>query len=81
MVVLKAPLIGLLFLVWYAVRATPDLDEDPPGGDGGSKRPHHPPNLPQRRRRPRGPHGDPAVGPPPPRVRTVVRGRQPERES
>jgi len=75
MFVLKAPLLGLLFLVWYAVRATPDLDDEGPGDDGGSKRPLHP-RPPRRRGRPRGPHGEPAMRPPRPRVRTVLRGRQ-----
>jgi hypothetical protein len=78
MVILKVPLIGLLLLVWYAVRSQPEYDDEPSGGDGGSRRPHEPPRRPHRR--PRGPHGDDAVHPPPPRVRTVARARQPERD-
>jgi hypothetical protein len=78
MVILKIPLIGLLGLVWWAIRQQP---EEAPAGedDGGTKlrpRPHpHP-----RPRRPRSPRRDPhgALPPPaPPRVRSVVaRARQ-----
>lgn len=78
MLVLKIPVIGLLALVWWAVRSQPELEEEPNGGDGGSRKPHDSPRRP--RRRPRGPHGDEAVHPPTPRVRTVARGLQPERD-
>lgn len=78
MVVMKIPLVTLCWLVWWAIRAQPDLEDEPQDGSGGSKRPHTPPRAP--RRRPRGPHGDPAVTPPKPRVRTTAKGRQTERE-
>jgi hypothetical protein len=73
MLILKIPLGLLLWLVWWAVHATPEY-EDAPGGDGGSHDRPHPPRRP--RRRPRGPHGDPAPLPAPPRVRTVVKARK-----
>jgi hypothetical protein len=79
MVVLKIPIFALFFIVWWAVRATPE--PEPVGGDdGGTKRPptpRHPrPALPRSPRR--GPHGAPPASPP--RVRTVVvRARRVER--
>jgi len=79
MLALKIPLGMLLYLVWWAVRQTPEEEHQPHGdGDGGSRvhrRPRHPfPRLPRR-----GPHGDPAPVPPA-RVRTTVaRARTPER--
>ena len=69
MLVLKIPIAGLAWIVWWAV---PSVDDEPvaEGGDGGSPRPRHPrPPLPRRPRR--GPHGTPAV-PAPPRTRTVL---------
>jgi len=72
MFVLKAPILMLLYLVWWAIKAEPVPDEPRIDDDGGSKHPHdrHP-----RSRRPRpprrGPHGDPPL-PPPSRTRTVV---------
>jgi hypothetical protein len=76
MLVLKIPIFGLLYIVWWAIRSTPE-PEPVTDEDGGTKkplapRPRHPhprPALPRNPRR--GPHGAPAV-PPPPRVRTVV---------
>jgi hypothetical protein len=76
MVVLKLPIAGLLYIVWWAVRSTPE-PEASTDEDGGTKqplqpRPRHPhprPALPRPPRR--GPHGAPAL-PAPPRVRTVV---------
>ncbi len=72
---LKIPIIALLTLVWWAVKQTPE----PTGSDGGSpdraqQRPH--PRRPHPRRPRRGPHGAPAMSPPP-RVRSVTaRGRR-----
>jgi len=83
MFVLKLPIFGLLYIVWWAIRSVPE-PEAIPDEDGGTKkplqpRPRHPhprPALPRRPRR--GPHGAPAL-PPPPRVRTVIaRGRRVE---
>jgi hypothetical protein len=69
MLALKIPLIGLIAIVWWAVRQKPE-DDAPSEGDGGVKRqhPHSPKPFPKRPRR--GPHGDPAPLPPA-RVRSV----------
>jgi len=69
MLALKIPLIGLICIVWWAIKQEPD-ETPSSGGDGGVKRqrPHPPKPFPRRPRR--GPHGDPAP-PPPPRVRTM----------
>jgi hypothetical protein len=77
MVVLKIPICGLLYIVWWAIHAEPEpliaTDED-----GGTKRPRNPrprhpqhprPALPRNPRR--GPHGSSAI-PAPPRTRAVV---------
>ena len=76
MFVLKLPIAGLLYIVWWAIHAVPE-PEAIPDEDGGTKkplqpRPRHPhprPALPRNPRR--GPHGAPALAAPP-RVRTVV---------
>lgn len=76
MVVLKLPIAGLLYIVWWAIHAEPE----PAGAtddDGGTKlprtprpqRPHPRPPLPRAPRR--DPHGAPPV-PSPPRTRTVL---------
>jgi hypothetical protein len=75
MVVLKLPIAGLLYIVWWAIHAEPEPVAATSEDDGGSKQPHDPrprhprPALPRPPRR--GPHGTPPV-PAPPRVRTVV---------
>jgi hypothetical protein len=78
MFILKIPLVALLWLVWWAVRATEDAVPEQDGDDGGSKLPRHPRTDP-RRPRTRGPHGEPPV-PAPPRVRTAALAREHERE-
>jgi hypothetical protein len=65
---LKVPLLALCYLVWWAIRQTPEEDEQP-GGGGSKRRPH--PSRPLPRHPRRGPHGDPAL-PAPPRVRPVT---------
>jgi hypothetical protein len=70
MLALKIPLIALLWIVWWAVRAEPETEQRPNGDDGGTKRPRHP-RRPFPRRPRRGPHGDPLPSSPP-RVRTTV---------
>jgi hypothetical protein len=77
MVVLKIPIAALLYIVWWAIHATPE-PAAPADDDGGAKQPqgpHHPrPALPRPPRR--GPHGTP---PAPRRVRKVLaRGRRVE---
>lgn len=70
MVVLKVPIAALFWIVWWAIKATPDLPEEQ-HDDGGAKRPQPPhPRTPPRRPR-RGPHGDPQV-PAPARTRAPV---------
>jgi hypothetical protein len=79
MLILKLPIAGLLWLVWWAVHQDdteePVVRED----DGGSRRRRHHPRPPLPRAPRRGPHGAPAPQPPA-RVRTVLaRGRRLER--
>jgi hypothetical protein len=76
MLVLKIPIVALLYIVWWAVRAEPEIEAS--DEDGGLRRPHGP--LPPRPQRPRrGPHAD-APPPAPARTRTTVaRGRDVQR--
>lgn len=57
MIGLKLPIAALLYIVWWAVHATPD-EEEAPEGEGGTRRPPHP-RRPLPRTPRRGPHGDP----------------------
>jgi hypothetical protein len=68
MLALKIPLAGLIYIVWWAVKAEPD--EASSDDDGGIRRDPRHPRKPFPRHPRRGPHGDPAPLPPP-RVRTV----------
>lgn len=70
MLALKIPLIGLICIIWWAIKQEPDDASPSEGDDGGIKR--KPPHARGPFRRPprRGPHGDPAPLPPS-RVRTV----------
>ena len=74
MVALKLPIAALLWIVWWAVRATPEPETGSEDEDGGIRPPRERPPRPEGPRR-RGPHGDPVV-PAPPRTRTVVRSRE-----
>jgi hypothetical protein len=73
MLALKIPLVGLICIVWWAIKQEPEQPESSDDNGGGGIK-----NLPQDRhpRRPfprsprRGPHGDPPHRPPA-RVRTV----------
>ena len=79
MVALKIPLGMLLYIVWYAIKATPEPvgEDDRDGGIGRPEGPRRPvPPAPRRR----GPHGDPLL-PAPPRTRTAVTARDPARTS
>ena len=71
-VVLKVPIVALLCIVWWAVRAEPQPEEHPSDGGGGSRRERHPRGRPPRPPR-RGPHADPP--PRPPERTRVLRGR------
>jgi hypothetical protein len=74
-VCLKLPLIAACLLVWWAIRQSPETDDAPEGGDGGTKvRPHPSRRLPRTPRR--GPHGDPLPMPPPRVRRVTARGRR-----
>jgi hypothetical protein len=70
MLVLKIPIAALLYIVWWAIRATPELDSDS-GDDGGLHRWPHGPRPPHAPKPRRGPHADPPPAPPA-RVRSVV---------
>jgi hypothetical protein len=75
-VILKIPIAGALWLIWWATRE-PEPEEHPSSdGDGGARRHRHPrgkpPPLPRR-----GPHAEPPPLPPQ-RVR-VVAGKQLDR--
>jgi hypothetical protein len=53
-VVLKIPIAGALFLIWYAVRAEPEMEELPEDGDEDFRRWRRTPTRPRGPRR--GPH-------------------------
>ena len=69
MLALKIPLVGLICLVWWAIKQEPE-DSSQHEDDGGIRRPHPHRRGPSPRHPRRGPHGDPAP-PPPARVRSV----------
>jgi hypothetical protein len=74
MVVLKIPIVALLYLVWWASKS-PEAAEPEPARVPREREPLHPHAHPRRPRPPRrGPHADP-LPTPPPRVRSV-RGRR-----
>jgi hypothetical protein len=69
MLALKIPLVGLICIVWWAIKQEPE-DASSQDEDGGIKRERVHPRKPFPHRPRRGPHGDPAPAPPA-RVRTV----------
>jgi len=70
--ILKIPIVALLYLVWYAIRQPPVPEADQDDGGGARFDPHHPRiNPPQSPRR--GPHADPPHAAPE-RVRVTTRG-------
>lgn len=69
MFLLKIPIAGAIWIVYWAVKQEPDPVSEGRDEGGGSRRPH--PRRPFPRRPRRGPHGDPPV-PSPPRVRSAV---------
>ena len=72
-VILKIPIVGLLTIVWWAVRQPPVAEADRQDGDGGSRHGPHP-----RARPAAAPASRPARRssrrPPPDRVRVTRRG-------
>jgi hypothetical protein len=77
MLVLKIPICALLYIVWWAIKSTPEIEGS--DEDGGAKRwPHGPrPIRPPKPRR--GPHAEPPP-PSPARTRSVVaQGRDTQR--
>jgi hypothetical protein len=69
MLALKLPLAALIYIVWWAIKQTPD-EAAPSDDDGGIKRRPPHPRKPFPRHPRRGPHGDPTPQPPA-RVRTT----------
>jgi hypothetical protein len=77
-VIVKIPIVGLFYIVWWALREPPVPEADPRDGGGGTKRDPHPRIRPPHPPR-RGPHAEPAP-PAPGRVRVTKRGpRVPDR--
>jgi len=75
MLALKVPIAALIYLVWWAIKQTPEETPSSGDDDGGSKRHPRHPRKPFPRHPRRGPHGDPAPMPPA-RVRSLkVRAR------
>jgi hypothetical protein len=71
MVILKIPLVMLLWLVWWSVRQVPDeADAGSSDDDGGGEPPPHRPRPHRPRPARRGPHGSP-----PPAAPARVRAR------
>jgi len=62
LVVLKIPMIGAFFIIWYAIKEEPAPDEEE--ADGGRRGPRH--YGPQRPRPPRRPSGGVGCRPSPP---------------
>lgn len=68
-VILKIPIVAMLWLVWWAVKEEPQPTEEP--DDGGGRRE---PPRPRRPRPPRrGPHGAESVPRSPQRIRARAR--------
>jgi hypothetical protein len=57
MLALKIPIAGLLYIVWWSVRQTPETSHDDDRG-GSDRHPHHPSRRPRPRPPRRGPHAD-----------------------
>jgi hypothetical protein len=70
--VMKIPIVALLYIVWWAIREPPVPATEAGDGGGGSRRDPHPRIRPPHPPR-RGPHAEPAP-PAPERVRAAKRG-------
>jgi hypothetical protein len=71
MFVLKIPIIGLLWIVWWAIHAQPESGDQGPDDEGGSRKPRHP-RPPLRPLPRRGPHHGAQPPASPSRVRAVA---------
>ncbi len=69
MLVLKIPIIGLLWIVWRAIKAEPVVPDDAAADTGGGGFKHPRPRKPRPPRR--GPHAEPLPRPPA-RLRAVA---------
>ncbi|MCX6385672.1 MAG: hypothetical protein NTV40_03385 [Solirubrobacterales bacterium] len=69
MVGLKIPILGLLYIVWWAIRSGSEAVPPASADDGGTKDRHPRPPRPRRPRR--GPHAEPDPASPR-RVRTTL---------
>jgi hypothetical protein len=78
MLILKIPIVALLGIVWWAIRAAPETEPEPDRADdtGGSKTRRRHPRAPLPRHPRRGPHGDPLPLPPPRTRALVARGKR-----
>ena len=72
MLVLKIPIVALLYIVWWAARQEVEPTHDGEGG-GSDRHPHRPSRRPPPRLPRRGPHADP---PPPSPQRIRARGKR-----
>ena len=73
MVVLKIPIVALLWIVYWAIKQVDEEMEQPSEGGGSDRHPHRG-RGPRRPRPPRrGPHAEPAPRPP---ARVRATGRQ-----
>jgi hypothetical protein len=71
MVLLKIPILALLYIVWWAIRQETDTVDVSPSGSPRPRTPHSHPRRPLPRLPRRGPHGGARL-PAPVRTRTVV---------
>ena len=71
MVILKIPIIALLYIVWWAIHQDTDTMDVPRSGSPMPLTPHSHPRRPLPRLPRRGPHGGARL-PAPPRARSVV---------
>ena len=76
LVVLKIPLAAACWLVWYAIKAEPELDEEPSGGEDRGPRRKLPAPRPRAARRRRGCSALVAQEAPPPERPPALARRQ-----